>query len=215
MTLLETFNQKDELQILRAENMDLRLKLAALRQAQDYGLGPQLTLIDGFAMVAKQEVPTEIDYSQRSLVDKLPRLLPYIASDLSACNLLHGQTCLVVGEDDSSLELLKAALHDCKVFVIGVKSEQEAMIILENLRPDLIVSNLSRSLQEGCQMMRSLRQNSSEKCGDIPALALISAENSKASSQAIAAGFSRFAVAPLQARGLIEIVLELTKMFEE
>jgi signal transduction histidine kinase len=127
---------------------------------------------------------------------------------------LDGLHVLVIEDEFDSRELVKMVLEDCKAVVCTAGSVEEAFIILRQERkPDVIVSDIGMPGEDGYDFIRRLRELPREEGGRIPALALTAFAKAEDRRRALVAGFQNHAAKPIEPQELIIVVANLAGRF--
>lgn len=124
---------------------------------------------------------------------------------------LSGLKIMIVEDDPDSCEVLQLFLEQCGGSVQGcAMSARDALNALhksKNNLPDVIISDLGMSEEDGYTLMSRIRQLPNEEGGKIPAIALsafTSAENKK---KAFAVGFQKYHTKPFEPDLLVKEIL--------
>lgn len=123
---------------------------------------------------------------------------------------LRGLKIMIVEDDPDSCEVLQLFLEQAGAFVLGcAMSARDALKTLQNSKndlPDVIISDLGMSEEDGYSLISRIRQLPGEE-GRIPAIALsafTSAENKK---KAFEVGFQKYHTKPFEPDLLINEIL--------
>lgn len=126
---------------------------------------------------------------------------------------LNGLKIMIVEDDPDSCEVLQLFLEQSGGLVQNcASSAKEAMKILQDLKnnlPDIIVSDLGMSEEDGYTLMSRIRNLPTDSGGKIPAIALsafTSAENKK---KAFEVGFQKYHTKPFEPDLLIREILAI------
>ncbi|HEY9810994.1 MAG TPA: PAS domain S-box protein [Halomicronema sp.] len=116
---------------------------------------------------------------------------------------------LVVDDEPDTLELVSFTLQEYGATVRKVASATQALAILEEWLPDLVLSDIGMPEVDGYTLIRSLREKPPEKGGLLPAIALTAyaAENDK--QKVYNAGFNFYLTKPVDPQLLIETICNL------
>jgi CheY-like chemotaxis protein len=106
---------------------------------------------------------------------------------------------LVVDDDEDWLELMAAVLASRGAQVLCAQSVDNAIEMLQEMAADVLLSDLEMPGPDGFELIRCLRASSSARIAKIPAIALTARADWHAREQALAAGFSRHLVKPVDA----------------
>jgi CheY-like chemotaxis protein len=117
----------------------------------------------------------------------------------SKVGLLAETRVLVVDDDEDWLELMAALLASRGAEVLCAQSVDGALDILRDLIADVVLSDLEMPGPDGFELIRSVRGSGSARVARIPAIALTARADLNARERALAAGFSRHLVKPVDA----------------
>lgn len=122
---------------------------------------------------------------------------------------LAGQRVLVVEDDHDSCQLLVAILGRCNAEVRVAVNAIEALEILEEWRPDVIVSDIEMPVMNGFEFIRNVRNRKS--LANIPAVALTAYTRVEDRLRALSSGFQMHLAKPADPAELLAVVASLTK----
>jgi CheY-like chemotaxis protein len=122
--------------------------------------------------------------------------------------VLAGLRVLAVDDNFDSRELLVTILMVYGAQAIAVASAQEVLATIVEWQPNLLISDLQMPEYDGCSLIQQIRSLPPEQGGQIPAIALSGSVHEKR-ELAIAAGFQRFLLKPIEPEHLIEVITEL------
>ena len=132
---------------------------------------------------------------------------PLTAPDASI--RLDGVTVLVVDDEPDARGLVKRLLQDRKARVLTAGQAAEALTILQNERPDVLVSDIGMPGEDGYTLIRQVRALDPQAGGLTPALALTAYARSEDRMKAILAGFQMHVSKPVEAAELLTMVASL------
>ncbi|MEO6588038.1 MAG: ATP-binding protein [Pyrinomonadaceae bacterium] len=127
---------------------------------------------------------------------------------------LKGKKILIVEDDPDSCEVLDLFLEQSGAEVVQSNSASEAMATLKNLKnhlPDVIISDLGMSEEDGYSLMSRIRAMNKDEGGNIPAIALSAFTSQDNKKKAFQVGFQKYHTKPFEPDMLIDEVLELLK----
>lgn len=124
---------------------------------------------------------------------------------------LDGLKVLVVDDEADVRHLAATILEKCGARVVTATSAIEALHSLEQLHPDVIVSDIGMPGQDGYEFMRKVRARSPEQGGQTPAIALTAYAGSEDRRQALAAGYQIHLTKPVDALRLTSEVASLNR----
>ncbi len=125
---------------------------------------------------------------------------------------LKGHKILIVEDDPDSCEVLDLFLEQSGAEVVQSNSASEAMATLKGLKdslPDIIISDLGMSEEDGYSLMTRIRAMKNEEGGKIPAIALSAFTSQDNKKKAYEVGFQKYHTKPFEPDMLIDEVLEL------
>jgi two-component system, chemotaxis family, CheB/CheR fusion protein len=103
--------------------------------------------------------------------------------------MLEGVRLLVVEDEADSRDLLVMVFEHCGAQVSTAASAREAMKVLEQATPDVLVCDVGLPGEDGHELIRKIRALEAEKGGRIPAMALTAYAGPEDRQKALAAGF--------------------------
>jgi hypothetical protein len=124
---------------------------------------------------------------------------------------LSGVRVLIVDDEPDIRDLVTFILEDYEVEVTAVSSAQEALEVLSQSLPDVLVSDIGMPEIDGYMLMRQIRQRSPQDGGDIPSIALTAYAGEINQQQALAAGFHLHISKPVDPDALIDAIGSLTR----
>ena len=123
-------------------------------------------------------------------------------------DMLMGIHVLVVEDNMTTREMLRAALEYCGAFVTVAASVAEGKAIIREVRPRVVVSDISMA-NNGFDLVRDVLAFAIETGFKIPAVAITAARDRR--EHAKAAGFAAFVAKPLDPFVLAHVVKLLAK----
>jgi len=127
-------------------------------------------------------------------------------------NPLTNLRVLVVDDEADVRQWITAVLEECGAKVSTFSSTRQALEALEELHPDVLVSDIGMPDEDGYTLMRKVREIEAERGGRIPAVALTGYARVEDYKEALAAGFQLHVAKPVRAAELIAVVASLGKM---
>ncbi|MDQ3685758.1 MAG: PAS domain S-box protein, partial [Acidobacteriota bacterium] len=122
---------------------------------------------------------------------------------------LEGLKVLVVDDDADTRELLKAVLGSRGVEVSAAGSAQEALELIERLRPAVLVSDIGMPGEDGYDLIRKVRALPAERGGRTPAVALTAYASAEDRARAFLAGYQVHIPKPIEPSELMGVVASL------
>jgi len=122
---------------------------------------------------------------------------------------LSGVKVLAVDDEADALDLVVFLLEECGASVTAVANAADALAVLTESVPDLLLSDIGMPDTDGYMLMRQVRALAPDKGGRIPAIALTAYAGEINYQQALAAGFWRHIAKPLDPDKLVQAIGEV------
>ena len=130
--------------------------------------------------------------------------------ETAASNAEGAGTCVLLIEDDpDAREVAVAGLERTGFELRSAGSAQEALSILDNWSPDVVVSDIGMPGMDGYEFIRLLRSRTPERGGHVAALALTAFARLEDVAQARANGYDGHVSKPINPRELASAILRL------
>jgi PAS domain S-box-containing protein len=126
-----------------------------------------------------------------------------------ALSLLNGIEILVVDDATDTLEFVAFVLEQAGAKVLTATSAGEALTILGQSNPNLLLSDIGMPEMDGYMLIRQIRTLPPEQGGKIPAIALTAFAGEMNQQQAIAAGFEMHISKPIEPDHLLLMIASL------
>lgn len=110
---------------------------------------------------------------------------------------LVGMRVLIVDDEADTRDLLMFLLEQQGALVSEARSASEALEKMEQVQPDLLVSDIAMPNEDGYSLIRQLRQLESKQIRHVPAIALTAYAEEEARQQALTAGFQMHVPKPI------------------
>ncbi|HEY0384363.1 MAG TPA: ATP-binding protein, partial [Pyrinomonadaceae bacterium] len=124
---------------------------------------------------------------------------------------LSGLRLLVVEEEPDTRALLKMILEGCEAKVKTAASAREALEVLEDWQPDVMVSDIGMPEMDGYELMRRVARLEAARGRELPSVALTAYAREEDRAQALAAGYRRHLAKPVEPSDLIRAISELAR----
>ncbi|MBD1909219.1 MULTISPECIES: PAS domain S-box protein [unclassified Leptolyngbya] len=124
---------------------------------------------------------------------------------------LQDTQILVVDNEPDALEFATFVLEQAGAKVISATSADEALTLLSESQPDLLVSDIGMPDMDGYMLMKQVRSLPPEQGGKVPAIALTAYAGDINYRQAIAAGFQRHISKPIEPETFVKTVAALVQ----
>ncbi len=138
----------------------------------------------------------------------LPKLktAALLAAPVTAPPSLQNKRILVVDDNDSNRDYVIAALEAYGASVRAAASGHEAIALLIESPPDVLVSDVEMPDMNGYTLIQQIRALPAEQGGQTPAIALTAHAGERDYQQAMSAGFQRHIAKPVEPDVLSEII---------
>ncbi len=108
---------------------------------------------------------------------------------------------LIVEDEPDSMELLRGLLDHQGIASVGVRSAEDALKILQDIFPTLILIDLSLPGKNGWELLKILQ--ASETLSQIPRIAVTAYHTAELADYAIQAGFNAYFAKPIAAQSFV------------
>ncbi len=153
---------------------------------------------------------------------ELPLLAPHAESDATRADdvaadapfaggtgSLRGARVLVVDDEVDTLETVRTVLTSGGAEVRVSSSAADALAILREWRPDLLISDVGMPGEDGYALIRQVRALQPDAGGAIPAVALTAYARAEDGAKVLAAGFHMHIPKPIEPAQLVAIVADI------
>ena len=123
---------------------------------------------------------------------------------------LRHRSILLVEDDSETQELLKTVLGRHGAQVTAVSSSTGALAEIARSKPDVIISDIGMSGENGYALIRKIRSLDPHEGGHIPAIALTAYAGSADRRRALLAGFQTHLGKPVDPDDLLAVIMSLT-----
>ena len=129
---------------------------------------------------------------------------------------LRGVSILVVEDERDSRRLLVRELEAVRADVAEAASVDEALRLLQNWSPDVLISDVEMPVRDGHELLRTLRGLPPEvPARTVPAIALTGYARGEDRVRALEAGFQIHLAKPVERRELLAAVASLADIYNE
>ncbi|MEG4272720.1 MULTISPECIES: PAS domain S-box protein [unclassified Microcoleus] len=124
--------------------------------------------------------------------------------------ILAGLKVLVVDDEPDNREFLIVALEQWGATATAVATAAEAIDILQQSPPDILVSDIGMPVEDGYSLIRKVRSSTSDKIKRLPAVALTAYASEQDRDRAIAAGYNEHLAKPIEPALFATVLARLT-----
>ena len=134
-------------------------------------------------------------------------LQPEINQDVTPILPLKNIRILVVDDEFDSLELIEFSLVESGAIIKPVASATEALEIIEQFKPDILLSDIAMPQADGYTLLGRIREM--KQVGQIPAIALTAFAKEEDIKKSLYAGFQRHLTKPITPAELVKAIAEV------
>jgi PAS domain S-box-containing protein len=127
---------------------------------------------------------------------------------------LEGLHVLVVDDEEDARDLLAALLARCKIRVSTARSAAEAIQMVQDLSPDMVVSDIGMPGEDGYAFIKQLRALPAEKGGRTPTVALTAYARTEERTKALVCGFNMHVPKPVEPAELLAVLGSFVSVLE-
>ena len=167
-------------------------------RARSPGLGMGSTFIVALPAGAVQQPSSDtLREHPRTPSGELP---DFAAIDLS------GVKVLVVDDQPDACELVARLLSECGATVVTAPDAQQALALLQDAHPDVLLSDIGMPGMDGYELLRRVRSLDAARGGCTPAIAMTAFARSEDRTRALRAGFQVHVAKPVEPSELVATV---------
>lgn len=122
---------------------------------------------------------------------------------------LEGLHILVVDDEEDTRVLVTTVLENCAARVSSASSASEALTLLKELRPDVLVSDLGMPGEDGFSLIGKVRALPAEEGGRTPAVALTAYARVEDRLKVLRSGFQTHLPKPVEPAELVAVVANI------
>jgi two-component system, chemotaxis family, CheB/CheR fusion protein len=171
--------------------------------AASRGRGQGATFIVTLPLAASREESSEAGRGRPAGVGEIPQ------SHAPSPDLLRDLRVLLVDDEPDARNLLGLILTSYEAEVRDCASAAEALQILDEWQPDVMVSDIGMPVEDGYELMRKVRAREPERGGLVPALALTAYARAEDAQRALEAGYHAHIPKPVEPGELATAVASL------
>jgi PAS domain S-box-containing protein len=160
----------------------------------------------GTVLIVNLPMKPVVIKSMNHLIDE--KLVP-IQKAAPAIPVLTGLKLLVVDDESDARHLLATFLTDYGARVLTAASSKEAMLLLEEYQPDVLISDIGMPEEDGYVLIRRIRSLTEGRGGRIPAIALTAYARLEDRDKALLSGFQLHFPKPINPLDLVLVVANL------
>ncbi|MEG5037904.1 MULTISPECIES: PAS domain S-box protein [unclassified Microcoleus] len=143
---------------------------------------------------------------------KQPQLRGETKSNPRPPGMLAGLKVLVVDDEPDNREFLMVALEQCGATATAAATAAEAIDILQQSPPDILVSDIGMPVEDGYWLIGKVRSSESDKIKRLPAVALTAYASEEDRDRAIATGYNEHLTKPIEPALFATVLAKLTNL---
>jgi PAS domain S-box-containing protein len=124
-------------------------------------------------------------------------------------HLLSGLRVLIVDDEPDAREVVSRALTECGARTAAVASAREALSVLADFKPDVLVSDIRMPGEDGYALIERIRALDSD-AGSVPAVALTGLAHPEDKRRALTAGYQSFVPKPVEVDELAAVIRRIS-----
>jgi PAS domain S-box-containing protein len=165
---------------------------------------------EGLGATFTVKLPLMIIHKDRRLEE---RVHPTAATDtiFERSSMLNGLCLLVVDDERDTRELLVLILSEFGAEVKTCGTAIEALEMLEQVKPDVLISDIEMPDEDGYTFIRQVRKLDAERARNTPAVALTAYARVEDRMRALAAGFQMHVSKPVEPAELAVVIASLVE----
>jgi CheY-like chemotaxis protein len=125
---------------------------------------------------------------------------------------LRGMAILVVDDEPDTREMMVSLLQMCGASTMEASSAAEALGLLTERRPDVLLSDLGMPGEDGFSLIHKVRALPDAEGGSTPAIALSGYASSEDRNRALEAGFQQHLSKPVNMTDLMATLMNLSQL---
>ncbi len=212
--VFEHFSQADSTHTRSNKGLGLGLAIArhlvvlhgGTIQVQSQGMGKGATFTVKLLMVEQNREKTVEPENRSAQGQERITYIPPSSLQFPVPNLLTDLRVMVVDDEADVRQWITTVLEECGAKVSAFSSTRQALEALEEIHPDVLVSDIGMPDEDGYTLIRKIRELEPELGGCIPAVALTGYARVEDYREALAAGFQLHVAKPVRAAELIAVV---------
>lgn len=118
---------------------------------------------------------------------------------------------LVVDNESDAREIINIMLTHCGAKVTTATSVREALEVLQDWKPDVLISDIGMPGEDGYSLIGKLRALEPEQGGQIPAVALTGYAGPEEQTRLLSAGYQIHVTKPVELNELVTVIAELVE----
>jgi PAS domain S-box-containing protein len=152
------------------------------------------------------QLPVAVAYRDAHTRERLHPKTPHSKGPVFVPSELAGLTVLVVDDQLDARDLIQRVLEDCAAVVITAGTADEALRLVEQHTPDVLISDIGMPDADGFELLHRVRALGPDRGGRVPAIALTAFARSADRTRALRAGFLVHVSKPVDPSELVATV---------
>lgn len=127
-----------------------------------------------------------------------------------ACSKIEGLKVVIVDDEADARSIVRRFLESCNVIVFAASSAEEAVTLIVEQRPDVVISDIGMPEEDGYAFIKRVRALGADRGGLVPAIALTAYARTEDRTRSFLAGFQMHLSKPVEPTELIAMVASLS-----
>jgi CheY-like chemotaxis protein len=124
---------------------------------------------------------------------------------------LAGLRILIVDDEQDARDIISEIIGDAGADVAAAASARQAIEMLEQWKPDVLISDIGMPGEDGYDLIRKVRALPADHRGQIPAIALTAFARTQDRLKTLSAGYQMHVGKPIEPIELVTIVASVTR----
>jgi hypothetical protein len=117
----------------------------------------------------------------------------------------------VVDDEPDAREVVSLILVQAGAQVTSAASVGQAIDLIDQWQPDVLISDIGMPGEDGYDLIRQVRARSSDRRGEIPAIALTALGRTQDRLKVLSAGYQMHVPKPIEPIELVTVIASVTK----
>lgn len=130
-------------------------------------------------------------------------------SNQKSVRSLVGLQVLLIEDIEDTRDLFTFIFSEVGAEVVAVSTAKEAWEVIQDYQPDIIISNIMLPDEDGCSLLRRLKDVMAQRGKDVPAIAVTAGARESDRVRILSSGFLKHLSKPVMPDNLVEVVADI------